>query len=114
MLVSIGSEGPLSLLSCFEPSYAWDVLWQIYRGHDVYANLSIRPADLVGWGLTMPLYERLVQRLRPKLVAEVGVNYNSWLVGQQLNSSWPSRWLVGKQLQQLAGWVQCLLLLIGC
>ena len=55
-------------------TYLDDVLYkQIFRGHDVYANLSLRPLDLVGWGLTLPLYERLVERLRPRLVAEVGV-----------------------------------------
>ena len=54
--------------------YLDDPLYKrMYRGHDIYRNLTLRPADLAGWGLTLGLYERLVAVLRPSLCVEVGV-----------------------------------------
>ena len=45
----------------------------IYKEHDVYANLTMRPLQLDGWGSMRALYERMLTRMRPKLVVEVGV-----------------------------------------
>jgi len=46
---------------------------QIYRGHDVYEGLKLRALDLNGWGVAPRLYEKLVDKLKPSLVVEVGV-----------------------------------------
>lgn len=41
--------------------------------HDVYANLSLRPRDLRGWGVDRRLYRKLVSVMTPAVIVEVGV-----------------------------------------
>lgn len=58
-----------------ETSYLDDPLYRlIFRGHDVYANVTLRPGRVHGWGTHRSLYKQLVAALPPNpLLVEVGV-----------------------------------------
>lgn len=45
----------------------------LYGDHNPYTGLSKREVDTHGWGQNASLYERLVKRLQPSVVVEVGV-----------------------------------------
>ena len=45
----------------------------LYGDHNPYVGLSKRDVDTRGWGQNASLYERLVKRLQPSVVVEVGV-----------------------------------------
>jgi len=41
-------------------------------GKNVYDNLSIMPFDLQGWGGNNPIFEKLITRIKPSSIIEVG------------------------------------------
>jgi len=45
----------------------------IFHEHDVYANLTVRPFDLQGWGGMPFLFAALIDQVRPTTACEVGV-----------------------------------------
>ena len=44
-----------------------------FFSHNVYENLSLRPADLQGWQVDSDAYTKLVKEMRPSVIIEVGV-----------------------------------------
>jgi predicted O-methyltransferase YrrM len=45
---------------------------KIYREHNLYQNFNALPPDMQGWASTRPVFEEVINTLRPNLIVEIG------------------------------------------